>query len=209
MVDVWRIPLDLSERIRAPLTAALDEREREQAGRMRAGGERWAVARGVRRLILGRCVGVAPGALRFEAGLQGKPGLAGVTGLHFNMSAREGLALLAVSSAPVGVDLERELPWSEVREVARQFLPESERAALEAAPEDQRARRFVVAWTRYEAVRKLFGLGLDDVPPDAPHARAAEVMEIVMPAGFAAAVATEGGGWSVRLREANELLALG
>lgn len=203
---MWRIRLDVPAPVRERLARALDEQERSNAARMRVGGERWAVARGARRWILGGCCELPPAALRFELGPRGKPVLAGVPGLHFNMSAREGLALLAISAeGPVGVDLERESPWNQVHDVARQFLPARELAALEAAPESQRARRFVVAWTRHEAVRKLWGLGLEDAPPDRP--RAHELRELVMPAGFAATVAAVGAGWSVRLREADEVIA--
>jgi 4'-phosphopantetheinyl transferase len=203
-VDVWRIPLDVPAGVRARLVQCLDDDERGQVARMR-GGERWGVARAARREILARCCGVAAGALRFEANAHGKPRLAGCPSVHFNMSARAALALLAISSdGPVGVDLERDDIPGDIHEVARRFLPAEDAAAIVAAAPGDRPRRFAIAWTRFEALRKLRGLGIDDAPPG--EGRAATVRTIEAPGGFVAAIAMQGDGWSVREREALDVL---
>lgn len=204
-VDVWQIPLDLPAADRERLCACLDEPERRHAERVGADGGRWAVARAARREILSRCCGVAPGALEFELESHGKPWLVDAPGVHFNMSSREGIALLAISATgPVGVDIEGDDPPGDIIEVARQFLSPEEFDAITRAPAAQRARRFAVAWTRFESVQKLWGLGLED-----PHSdRSTTVRDLVVPAGFVAAVAAEGEGWSVSLRDAAEALGI-
>lgn len=204
-VDVWRIPLDVPEWLRERVTACLDEAERLTLARMRVGAERWAVARAARREILARCIGAQAAALRMGTDGDGKPRLVGTTGIHFNTSARDGMALLAIAcDRAVGVDLEKEDIPGELAEVARQFLLPRERAEIEAAPPGQRSHRFALAWTRYEAVRKLRGLGVDAPMPDGD--RAPTIREVVVPAGFVASVTADGDDWTLRVRDAVELL---
>lgn len=204
-VDVWRIPLDVPDWLRPRVTACLDEAERLTRTRMRVGAERWAVARGARREILARCVGALPAALRMDADQNGKPRLLGDTTVHFNTSSRDGLALLAIATdRDIGVDLEMEDIAGDVAEVARQFLLPRERAEIEASPPDQRSHRFALAWTRYEAVRKLRGLGVDAPMPNGDSAPT--IREVVVPVGFVASVTADGDDWTLRVRDAIELL---
>jgi 4'-phosphopantetheinyl transferase len=205
-VDVWRIPLDMPAELRTRITACLDDSERRHAERMKLGGERWAVARATRREILSRYSGVTAGTLRFEVGPHGKPRLEGFPAIQFNTSSRSAMALLAMSGmGPVGVDIEREDVPGNVMETARGFLPREDVEAIAATAAAQRARRFAIAWTRYEAVRKLRGLGIDETLPNADQAPRATVRELEAPEGFVAALAAEGDGWSVRIREASEV----
>lgn len=204
-VDVWRIPLDVPEWLRERVTACLDEAERLARARMRIGAERWAVARGARREILARCIGGQAAALRMDTDSDGKPRLVGDSSVHFNTSAREGLGLLAIASdRAIGVDLEKDDITGELAEVARQFLLPRERAEIEAAPPGQRSRRFALAWTRYEAVRKLRGLGIDAPMPDGD--TAPTIREVVVPVGFVASVTADGDDWTLRVRDAVELM---
>ena len=206
-VEVWWIELDQPPDLRARLVAQLDEDERQHAARMRVGGQRWAVARGARRVILAGALGLAADALRFDADAFGKPVLVGHPGVHFNTSAREGLALLALSSAgPVGVDVERDALPGDVREVARQFLPPREYEAIMAAPPGERAGRFAIAWTRFEAERKQQGFGIGGALVPESGTSPVHVREVPVPAGFVAAVAAEGEDWVVRMRNAAEVI---
>lgn len=77
---------------------------------------------------------------------------------HLSLSHSGAVTVLAVSDAPVGVDLEH---IADVREsVARRFFPESFRQELDAAPDDAKAETFFRLWTRLEAALKLDGRGL-------------------------------------------------
>lgn len=204
MVDVWRIPLDDPGLPHDALSTALDPEERIHAEHMRVGGREWAAAHGARRLILARYLGVPAGALRFTKEASGKPRLAGVRGLEFSFARTEGLALLAVASdRPVGVDVERENDRTDVEVVAREFLQPADAAAVEWAAPDQRRTAFFAAWARHEARLKLLGRGLTEEAPEPSPDRETLVMVRALAAGpgYAAAVAAEGGSWTVRLRE--------
>jgi 4'-phosphopantetheinyl transferase len=206
-VEVWRVTLDVPAGRRGRLTASLDAGERDHWERMRIGGDLWAVAHGARREILGHHLERPAASLRFEAGRRGKPMLADAPHLHFNMSSRGPLALLAVASdREVGVDLEQELLEAGVEGVAREFLSPLDQVAISTAPPETRRSVFTAAWTRHEALRKLKGLALEDALPPLFQGELLSVRAIPMPPGFAASVAAEGGEWTLRVREASEVL---
>lgn len=103
-------------------------------------------------LLLRRLAGDAP-ILRGE---HGKPRLE--QGPHFSLSHGGQLAVLAVSDAPVGVDVERPRPVAE--SVARRYFLPEEQTWMAADP----AERFFRLWTRKEAVLKCCGRGLSLSP---------------------------------------------
>lgn len=106
---------------------------------------------------------------QLERGAQGKPSLQDDPPC-FNLSHSGAVTVLAVSDAPVGVDLEH---IADVREsVARRFFPEAFRQELDAAPEDQRPETFFRLWTRLEAALKLDSRGLT-----APRSEFGEILE--------------------------------
>ena len=86
----------------------------------------------------------------------GKPYFPGYEGLHFNLSHSGELALCALDSAPVGVDIQIVKEW-------RPGLPErvcsgAELAWLEGQPDHWSA--FTLLWTLKEARAKESGQGL-------------------------------------------------
>lgn len=205
-VDVWFLPLEGPDLGRFPLAAWLDDEERAHTRRMKMGAERWAAARGARRLVLSRYLGVPPGAVRFGRGPLGKPCLEGLSPVRFSASAREGMALLAVAGdRDLGVDLEHEDTARFPLTVARAFLAPIERVAIAAAPPVRRRHAFAQAWARHEALRKLHGLGVGDPLPRRSPGTHWFVKALKAPAGFAAAVATDAPGWQLRTRELSEL----
>jgi len=207
MVEVWMMSLDVSAARRERLTASLDPDERRQWERMRIGGDLWAVAHGARREILARYLGVPPAELRYELGERGKPRLAGAPGLHFNSSARGAVGLLAVATdREVGVDVEQELLEAGVEGMAREFLSPLDQVAISTAPPETRRGVFVAAWARHEALRKLRGLALEDPLPPLFAGAVVTVRAIPVPPTFAAALAAEGGDWTLRERDASEVL---
>ena len=204
VVDVWCVALDDPALSAAGLDAVLAPDERRRAERMRLGGRAWSWARGAQRTILAHYLGLPAADLRLDFSASGKPRLAGAHRLAFSFARTDGLALLAVAcDRELGVDVERENPRTDVAVVAREFLPPLEVAAIECAPVEERRRAFFKAWVRHEARLKLLGHGLAGDPE--PGERALEaplvVRSLVTRPGFAAAVAAEGGGWSVRMRE--------
>jgi len=162
-VHVWRIPLDRPPEEVAACRSLLspDEARRSEAFHFEKDRRRYAVARGALRLILAGRLGMAPEALRFEAGPHGKPFLAGERGPGFNLSHCEDLALVAVAAAEraVGVDVERVRPLQDLRSIEERYFSPEEREFLQTAGAD-RARAFLALWTRREAAAKALGLDL-------------------------------------------------
>jgi phosphopantetheinyl transferase len=142
----------------------LGDEERERVGRFRRRSDAasFAAGRALARLALAERVGAAPGELVFDtwcevhASPHGKPRLVEPAAeLDFSLSRAGPRLLLAISAAPVGVDVERRDRDVEVA-VARIALADDERAELAGAGPDA----FLACWTRKEAVLKALGHGL-------------------------------------------------
>ncbi|MBO9600430.1 MAG: 4'-phosphopantetheinyl transferase superfamily protein [Cohnella sp.] len=101
---------------------------------------------------------VASGELAFGHDRYGKPYLLGHPELHFNLSHSGRWCVCAVSTVPVGVDVEQarsmDLGWTD------RFLSEEEREDLRARDESDRLWRFYELWTRKESYAKAVGRGL-------------------------------------------------
>ncbi len=109
---------------------------------------------------------VAPEAWRFTTGSHGKPELEPdqAEGLRYSVAHTGGLTVVAVSTGDeVGVDVERVDRRAPLGVAGRWFAP-AEVEALAAAPEPERARRFLELWTLKEAYVKARGLGVIALP---------------------------------------------
>ncbi len=168
--QVWCAALDGAAERRAllwPLLSA-DEQERARRFRFDRDRDRFTVARGLLRHLLGRYLGVDPARLRFAYNAHGKPALEdpqpdapGKECPQFNVSHSAGLALYACArEAAVGVDLERRRPLSDMAQVAARFFSSREQALLRALPPERRLDAFYACWTRKEAYVKARGEGL-------------------------------------------------
>lgn len=92
-------------------------------------------------------------------GPHGKPDLGGGFPLHFNLSHSGPAAALALSSAPVGIDLEGSdgRHWEAL---SRRFFSQAEQDFIAGhAPED-RPQAFILLWTCKESLYKYIGCGL-------------------------------------------------
>ena len=165
-IEVWQLSLEILPHRQTALARLLSPDERERAARFRfeADRRRYITARGTLRLLLGRCLNRAPGALEFRYGAHGKPALspaASASPLFFNLSHTADLALCAITRlAPVGIDLERRRPDLGVEELIALVCAPAEAAALAALPPPLRRERFYRYWTRKEAYCKARGDGL-------------------------------------------------
>lgn len=93
---------------------------------------------------------------RFERNVHGKPYLVDYPDVHFNLShCKNGIAV-AVSDAPIGIDIEsyRELSES----LLRYTMNEEEHHIIKES--DDPVRTFTEYWTKKEAVFKLRGTGI-------------------------------------------------
>ncbi len=99
--------------------------------------------------------------LLFALAGNGKPYLASVPELKFNLSRSKGMAAVAAAiEIEVGVDIERLHPLIDYMGIAERFLPPSAAAEFAAVFEPNPEREFFRRWTRTEAVLKATGEGL-------------------------------------------------
>jgi 4'-phosphopantetheinyl transferase len=212
-VDIWSFPLDVEPPRLAALQAALslDENERAERFVFPLHRDRFRAGRGQLREILARYLRVAPSAVAFAYGPEGKPRLAGEAGVRFNLSHSEHEAVVAVArDREVGIDIESVRATVECERLARRFFSPAETAAVLALPVPARAPAFYAYWTCKEAFLKAKGGGLNipldefEVSVDPGSARIVwtawdpsdaarwSLSVLPAPAGFAAALVVEG-----------------
>jgi 4'-phosphopantetheinyl transferase len=149
----------------------LDDGELERARRIAGERDRiaWQRSRGILRDLLARYVGVDARSLQLDADLGGKPVLAGdrrgERTPHFNVSHSGDVAVYALATNPVGVDVELVCSARAARRrdrvaLARRAFGASVAERLAGLDEDTQERRFLRLWTRHEAALKLAGRGI-------------------------------------------------
>ena len=149
----------------AQYNALLDDTETARAARFlrAANRDEFVAAHGLKRLILGEILGVAPKSLRFRTDLPGgKPmlDLPGAPKIRFNLSHTGGLVACAVACGiEVGIDVEAIDRPVDPGLVKHYFAPD-EAAWLADFEGAQRDEKFMALWTLKEAVIKALGLGL-------------------------------------------------
>ena len=153
----------------ANLSGLLDQAEQQRwaAYRRDADRERFLVGCALAKTVIAAGTGQRPAEVSFDRTCRqcgkphGKPALSGGD-LEFSVTHAGDLVAVAVAAAPVGVDVEQLAgrPRSDPEALARVVMAEEERTALAALPPAERARAFLVAWTRKEAVTKARGDGL-------------------------------------------------
>ena len=217
--------------------ALLDDTERQRwAGYRRdADRERFLAGCALAKMAIADYSGQRPGDVSFDRTCRncgrphGKPAIRGGR-LELSVAHSGDLVAVAVAAAPVGVDVEqlegRTRPLGRDGDpdaLARLTLADTERAALAAVPPPGRARAFLVAWTRKEAVTKATGDGLRaafrDVIVAADHGRprlvawpypqtpkSVSLHDLDTEAGYVAALAVIGRCELVRARDGSALL---
>lgn len=143
---------------------APDEVDRATSYPDTARGERFALGRGILRLVLAEACGTHPRDLTFVVGEHGKPALAGAPafqGVQFNLShAKRGVVVAVAAGTRVGVDVAWTGGRAPIERVAERFFSPAERVALFEAPATERRERFHRTWTRKEALLKGVGNGI-------------------------------------------------
>ncbi|MBZ5683742.1 MAG: 4'-phosphopantetheinyl transferase superfamily protein [Acidobacteriia bacterium] len=188
---------------------SIEEQERARRFRVERPRNEFVLTRGTLRSLLAQYLGSTPQDIRFRYAGHGKPALEGESGLSFNVSHTNGLALMAfVKQRAIGVDVENVGREVEAERLAERFFSEHERQALRPLGGDELQAAFFRCWTRKEAYIKAKGEGLSlplhqfDVSivegdrdallatrPDADEAARWTICDIPIGSGFAAAVA--------------------
>ncbi len=215
-VHLWHFDLDAPENTLARYRTLLNDDERARAKRLIRDlhRDRFVVGRARLRILLGRFLSQAPESIEFSYSETGKPALAqspASAALSFNLSHSGGIAICAVAGFDtVGVDVEAIKESRDLVPIARRFFSEREREQLLALPEAQRCPAFYQCWSSKEALLKAWGTGLatplDRFTVEVAVGKASvvqidlvewatrswQIYPIVVPPGFAAALATPG-----------------
>ncbi|MCA9945464.1 MAG: 4'-phosphopantetheinyl transferase superfamily protein [Anaerolineales bacterium] len=201
----------------------LAEDEQARANRFYFDHDRahYIVARGLLRQLLGSFLQLPARQIAFVYGEHGKPELAAelaISGLRFNISHAQGVALLAFArQREVGVDIEQVRPLEDGEQIAERFFSANEVAVFTAVPPEQKPQAFFNCWTRKEAFIKVIGEGLscplDSFDVTLKPGDPAELLQVkgsreaatrwklenLNPAtGYAGAVIAEGQEWQLR-----------
>lgn len=166
-IHLWQLDLAL------PGDAALlSPDEQARAARLIAPARRqqFIAARAGLRRLLGAYTGIAPAALTFVYGDEGKPALAEPAPLaafglhesgtlHFNLAHSGDIALVGLARRPLGIDLETIRPLAALDQMAPMIFSAQEQAALAALPSAQQLGAFFRGWARKEALMKADGGG--------------------------------------------------
>lgn len=173
-----------------------DERLRAERFHHEIDRQRYVASRTVLRHLLAPYAEIAPRSLLFMRSEFGKPSLPG-TMLRFNLSHSENLMLLAITHGrEIGVDLESVRENLSFEVLSDHYFPPEDQWQLRITPEPQRRVKFFEIWTRIEAQLKARGLGLGE-SLDFEDADRFSVHSFLPAAGFAAALAVEGGDFNL------------
>lgn len=170
-MHIWRAFLDIPDRSVQEFKQSLSTDERARAERFRFDRDRnrFIAAHGILRRILACYMNVDPCEITFCREENGKPRLktaAGETGIQFNLSHSEGLAIYVFTcDRRVGVDVECIRVVDEMEQIVEQFFSARERALFRVLPAGVKQEMFFNLWTRREAFLKAIGNGLS-YPPD-------------------------------------------
>jgi 4'-phosphopantetheinyl transferase len=190
----------------------LSEDERKRANRRVRPADRrsFVVTRSALRLLLASRTGLRPVDIAFETNRFGKPRLANQSferRVSFNISHTAGVALIALGTSDIGVDVERRRdPVDD--ELPTRYFAAAERQQLLQVSGAARADVRVGLWVRKEAYLKAVGCGLFRALDSFTVTMDAEqlvdgwkIVELEMPPGYAAAVAASGSDWTLRVAD--------
>ena len=199
-MHLWLAALNGSAREIDGYACLLSSDEQARAARFLKPGDsdRFVMARGFLRTLLGAYMQTEPSAVRFAYNPHGKPALQGEANprhIEFNLSHSGDWALLAITrNRAVGVDLERVVPNFDCRPLIRRFLSPSERADFDKLPPSELPEAWFRFWTIKEAHAKAVGTGLagslNAVTVASPTQWKVETFAPC--SGYAAALVTEG-----------------
>jgi 4'-phosphopantetheinyl transferase len=142
-----------------------DERVRVRRFYFRRDADRYVVARGNLRVLLGCYCMADPARIRFAYGPYGRPYmLTERTSEHiyFNLSHSENLVLYAFSRncMQIGIDVELQRPLQGLEQMAARLFTVREYSEFARVDSSRKEAAFFQYWTRKEALAKATGQGL-------------------------------------------------
>jgi 4'-phosphopantetheinyl transferase len=182
-IHLWQASLAIAAEQAQQFAALLSADELKRAARLIAAEhqQRFIVARGILRTLLGRYLVCDPRELQFLYTEQGKPFLAD-TDLRFNISHSADMAVYAFTRhAEIGVDIEKVEAVFKA-DVAKRFFSNSEYELLTALFGEEQQRGFYRIWARKEALIKGIGEGLH-IPLDSFSVTLQDIQQITFAPG--------------------------
>ncbi|MBQ6380384.1 MAG: 4'-phosphopantetheinyl transferase superfamily protein [Clostridia bacterium] len=154
---------DISEQEYARTYALLshEKKERVDAFRFEADRKRTLAGEWLVRELIARNCGVAPDSIEFAVHQNGKPYCKNVQ-VHFNISHSADLVICALSSKPVGADIEQMRPMEQKIMRYACTAQEAEYVFQADTGSLEQQKRFFKVWTAKEAYLKFLGTGLTD-----------------------------------------------
>jgi 4'-phosphopantetheinyl transferase len=164
-VRLWRVDLDVDVETEEGLRKQLPPGDIAKSKTFASAGarRRYVVARGTLRTLLGSPLDELPQSISIQVGPKGKPYIPGEGhGVHFNVSHSADTAMICIATCgDVGVDLEAVRPVPAAVALARRHFAPVEASFVEAGGATGAAGRFLLCWTRKEALVKAIGAGLN------------------------------------------------
>lgn len=160
---IWRANLDKNNSNFAFLKTHLTKDEVEYAKRFKfkKHSNRFIIARGILRSLLGRYLEVTPRKIKIEYSDYGKPHFQNEKAINFNISHSKQMAVFAFSKyCNIGIDIEFINKKIEFDEIAKRFFSKNEVKTLNSLSDKDKVIGFYNCWTRKEAFIKAVGEGL-------------------------------------------------
>jgi 4'-phosphopantetheinyl transferase len=165
-VHVWFVPVGaLNIRFVRRMKWLLSDWEQQRLDRLRVEADkvRFIAAHLLVRVALSKTYPATLTDWKLDQTVAGKPfvcGPCGAEGFQFSLAHTSGLVGCAVTSAPVGFDIEPLNQDFDVDELLSRTLATQELARWGQTPCDHRVRRFLSYWTLKEALAKGLGVGM-------------------------------------------------
>lgn len=161
-VHIWKIPLDQDGAEQWMSCLSKEEQQKAEQFAFIKDRRRYIVAHRYCRLILSRYLRVKANQIEFSETEMGKPVILNSSdpAIHYNLTHSHSMALVAVSTHPVGVDIEYIDPTLPLEDMAIHIMSPQEWKLFQQLPQQNKIHAFYYCWTRKEAYVKALGKGL-------------------------------------------------
>ncbi len=165
-VDIYRIPLDLSEDDIQAYQQYLSIEEKQRAAKFLSASKtrEFTITRSSLRQILAQTLDCDLSLITIANHPDGKPYLQfqpGPARVCFSVSHSSDLAMIAVTlDRDIGIDVEKLRTDIDYQTLARRFFSTAEYEAIQDCSEQTQLQAFFATWTRKEAIVKAHGKGI-------------------------------------------------
>jgi 4'-phosphopantetheinyl transferase len=162
-VDLWLFSITPDSKHSSAFFSSLCQSEQDKANKFHfaVDREKYIISHGIMRRLLSSYLGCNPTDISYKVNAYGKPTLASSNpSIHFNLTHSHDLGALAISTCPIGVDIEKIAPLEDYVSLTKHFLAPEERQSFQQLPSQEQQLAFYRAWTRKEAYIKGIGMGL-------------------------------------------------